>query len=370
MAGKRCLQLLADRAARVDARAEVALDEGRPEVAQVLDVDGVVEAVLPLDLRDRLRRRALAEQRLRGPAGQGPDPREDEDREPEQDRDEEQQPADDEAKHSFANGRPPARYSDSVPSSPLSDRDGREGLVRGRARHVALDVRAEAERRLRVRVRHGRQEVHDQAVRLLVGLLACGLVRLGLALVEQSEQLGVAEAELRRERLEEDADEVVRVGEVARPADQVEVAGRPLVDAAQVVRAPRRAVRRDLEAGLVQAGREGLEVPLRVRHVRPGDVGRVPEVDRHRQRQAGLLEQLLRLLRVVRVLGDVVRVAHHLGRHHVLRDDAAAAVEVVHDGLAVEAVGNRLPHLELVHRLLGLVDGHVGHVERRPLDRP
>src|SRR5207249_10034412 len=62
-----------------------------------------------------------------------------------------------------------------------------------------------------------------------------------------------------------------------------------------VVRTPRRAVRDDVEAGLLEARRERLEVALRVGHVRPRDVRRVPEVDLHRKRQPCLLQQRLRL---------------------------------------------------------------------------
>ena len=69
------------------------------EVAPVLDVDRLVEAELVVDLRDRLRRRPLAEQPLRGPARKQADPDEDENRDPEENRKEQEQPADGEAKH-------------------------------------------------------------------------------------------------------------------------------------------------------------------------------------------------------------------------------------------------------------------------------
>ena len=98
------LELVDDRPPRGDARAQVALGRGL-DVLPVLDVDRLVEPVLLADLCDRLRRRALAEERLRRPARKRPDPDEDEDREPEQDRDQEQQPADDESEHLR---RPPA----------------------------------------------------------------------------------------------------------------------------------------------------------------------------------------------------------------------------------------------------------------------
>ena len=50
--------------------------------------------------------------------------------------------------------------------------------------------------------------------------------------------------------------------------------------------------------GVVEAGREGLEVPLRIRHVRTRDVGRIAERDLERRLDAGVLQQLLRGRRV------------------------------------------------------------------------
>ncbi len=90
--------LLGDRTTGGDARAEIALREVL-EVPPVLLPDRPVEAVRALDLLDRLRGRALAEQRLCRPSRQRPDPEEEQDREPEQDRDEQDQSADDEGKH-------------------------------------------------------------------------------------------------------------------------------------------------------------------------------------------------------------------------------------------------------------------------------
>ena len=122
-------ELLGDRAPRGDARAEVARPDGL-QVAPVLLVERVVEAVLVADLRDRLVGRPLAEQRLRRGAGQRADPDEDEEREPDQDRDEQQQPADGEAEQSA-----PTSSSAGLPSfdrlSPTR-RSGRSRTAPGR----------------------------------------------------------------------------------------------------------------------------------------------------------------------------------------------------------------------------------------------
>ena len=61
-----------------------------------------------IDLVDRLRRGALAEERLRRTARERPDPDEDENREPEQDRDEQQESANDEPEHSKLQSLPSA----------------------------------------------------------------------------------------------------------------------------------------------------------------------------------------------------------------------------------------------------------------------
>src|ERR687895_90116 len=101
--GEPQLDLLDDRLAGVGARAEVEA-AGLLDEAPVLLVDRLVEPVLPLDLRDLLSGRALSEEGLGGPARQGPDPQEHEDREPDQDRDEKQEPADDESEHGASAG--------------------------------------------------------------------------------------------------------------------------------------------------------------------------------------------------------------------------------------------------------------------------
>ena len=81
-----------------------------------------------------------------------------------------------------------------------------------------------------VRVRDARCEGHDRAVGLLVELLPRRRVGLLLGLIEQVVDLRVLEAPLIRRGLEERADEVVRIGEVRDPADQVQVPGGAAVD--------------------------------------------------------------------------------------------------------------------------------------------
>ena len=91
------LDLVGDESVRVRACSEIAFGEAL-QVAHVLDVDRVVEAVLLPRFRDRLLRRPLAEDRLRRRPREGSDPEEDEDREPEEDRDEQEEPTDGEPK--------------------------------------------------------------------------------------------------------------------------------------------------------------------------------------------------------------------------------------------------------------------------------
>jgi hypothetical protein len=103
--GEALLQLLRDGPSRADAVAEVAVDDDLLDVLQVLDVNGLVEPVLALDLRYLGVGAALAEERLCRPAGQQPDPQEDEDREADEDGDEQEEPADDEPQHALQHDR-------------------------------------------------------------------------------------------------------------------------------------------------------------------------------------------------------------------------------------------------------------------------
>ena len=112
------------------------------QVAPVLDVERLVEPVLMADLRDRLRRRALAEQRLRGRARQ--------ERGSSRRRGSRARAGSGRAgaaggRRSEASSRPPAAPDVSYLRA---ESDGRERLERDRARHVALHVLLERERRL------------------------------------------------------------------------------------------------------------------------------------------------------------------------------------------------------------------------------
>ena len=91
-------QLLGHRRPGGGRDAEVALHHAS-HVRQVLLEDRAVEAVQPVELPDGVGGRPLAEQRLRGPPGQRPDPGEQQHAEADEDRHEQQQPPDDESEH-------------------------------------------------------------------------------------------------------------------------------------------------------------------------------------------------------------------------------------------------------------------------------
>src|SRR5207302_2045595 len=142
----------------------------------------------------------------------------------------------------------------------------------------------------------------------------------------------------------------VRVAVVARPTDHVQIAGVARVDLRDVVRSPWRAVRDDVEARLLEARRERLEVALRVGHVGPRDAGRVPEVERDGQLEAGRRQKRFGLVRVVGILRDLVRPAEERRRLELDRELCPSCVERIDDALAVEAVRDRLADLEIVRR--------------------
>ena len=130
----------------------------RLQVAPVLDVDRLVEAVLLLDLPDRLRRRPLTEQRLGGTGRQSPDPEEDQDREPEQDRDEQDQPADDEAEPRFSSPAGCLLGTPGYSLPPPIETVLKSSFVVGLGTKPSMSE-PEGQRRLGVRVRDGGQRV-------------------------------------------------------------------------------------------------------------------------------------------------------------------------------------------------------------------
>ena len=126
--------------------------------------------------------------------------------------------------------------------------DPGERIRAHRARNVSLHLLLHAESRPRMGIGNTREELHDHDVRLLVEGDPLLQVRLGGCPREDVEDLGVVEAPSRMVDLEERPQEVVRVTEVTSPTDQVQVAGRSVVDVLDVVRTPRRAVRNHVEA--------------------------------------------------------------------------------------------------------------------------
>ena len=160
------LELLRDRAERLDARAQVQVADGLDEVAPVLDVQRLVEPELVADLCDRLRRRPLAEERLRRRARQQADPDEDEERDAEEDRKEQEQPADDEAKHLIRRLLPPHTPRTSTGRS----RTARAIPGSGCSRRRSSGTPAPAS----VHVGHHGQVLHDVDLCCLVVLDALG----------------------------------------------------------------------------------------------------------------------------------------------------------------------------------------------------
>ena len=309
------------------------------QVAPVLLVDRPVELVLVADLRRSSRGVARSpSSACAGRARQRPDPDEDEDREPEEDRDEQEQPADDEAKHLVVRRLLLAHL--------LTYRGRRSRTARARPGSACSPARSSGTRApgsLWTYGTTGRNFI-TWIARLLVQLVALREVRLRVGLLQQVEQRRVVEPELvvllrRSGRSRKLAGSPKSPVQPSRYSSAL-----PALHRAEVVRAPRRRVERDLEARLLEARAERLGVLLRVRHVRPRDARRIPEVDRHRQRQARLLEQLLRLGRVVRVRSarPSSRSRRPGGGRNWFATCAAAGVERLDDRVAVEAVRDRL----------------------------
>ena len=119
-----------------------------------------------------------------------------------------------------------------------------------------------------------------------------------------------------------------------------------------------------LEAGGLEIGLDRLEDALRVRHVRPGHVGRIAEVDGQLvARQAGLGDQRLGLLRRRRSGGPRPWPRRSSAASRCGDDgEVIAAVERVDQVLAVDRVADGLADLGIVERLVGLVHPEVEEV--------
>src|SRR5204863_3915838 len=120
---------------------------------------------------------------------------------------------------------------------------------------------------------------------------------------------------------------------------------------------PRRGRGEDAEAGLLQAVGEDRERAGRVRQIWPGNLARIPELDRDRQAHSGEAEQPAGFRRPVGIARSAGRVAEYLRRLEELRDDRRAArLKGVGEPLAIEPERDRLADEQLVHRRLRLVD--------------
>ena len=106
----------------------------------------------------------------------------------------------------------------------------------------------------------------------------------------------------------------------------------------EVVGAPRRVVRHDVEAGLLHLLREGLEVSLRVGHVRPRDVSGYQKSIFTGSVSPACCKSCFDFAGSNSYCGTVSRPAEDSGRLELRRHLAEAAVERVHDLLAVDGV--------------------------------
>ena len=266
--------------------------------------------------------------------GRSADPAEDEDREPEKDRDEEEQPADDEAKHLSSAGslhllcrRRPARTAPARRGSACSP--------------ITLFWNASAGSSGRTGPPAGTSS--PRSIASWYSSVALLEVRLRVGPLQQVEQRRVVEPELVVLRAEVHVQEVRRVTEVTRPAEQVQA--RPCRSA------PRR-------------GSPGATAPTWNVTLNPdfsrlapnasafcfgsGMYGRETLVGYQNSIGTGscsarLREELLRLVRVVRCSRHALRrEADDLARQELVRHLAAAGVEALDDRVAVEAVRDRL----------------------------
>src|SRR3546814_7688951 len=143
----------------------------------------------------------------------------------------------------------------------------------------------------------------------MVGGLVLRPARQATGLAQGVEVRLVVEAPLRRLAAEEDAEEVVGVVVVARPAEQVDPVLRGALDLVEVVRVPLVSDRLDLETDGLQLRTDHVEGVLGLGHVGTADPGRVVELD-GRTLGTGFLEQSLRSEEHTSELQSLMRISY------------------------------------------------------------
>ena len=119
-----------------------------------------------------------------------------------------------------------------------------------------------------------------------------------------------------------------------------------------------------LDANLGPVGLDHLRHTAGVRVIRTLYRHR-PQIDSEAFFQARFFQQLLRLLRIVGVVFNVVVIAPHGRRDQVLRRLACALVNGFDDRFFVNRVGQRLTNFHVVQRFLLGVEGEITDVQAR-----
>ncbi len=172
----------------------------------------------------------------------------------------------------------------------------------------------------------------------------------------------VVGAVFRRGAAEQGREEVIRIPVVAGPAHHhalVLARFRPL----QIL-APLVGDDLGLDANLGPVSLNHLRHAAGVRVVRTLYRHR-PQIDGEAFFQARFFQQLLRLLRIVGVVLNVVVIAPHGRRDQVLRRLACALVNRFDDRFFVDRVGQRLTYFDVVQRFLLGVKGEITNVQTR-----
>src|SRR5918995_478110 len=252
-----------------------------------------------------------------------------------------------------------------------SDRHRVELLGRERAGDHALHAGSDDQGGGRVADRQaGKVLLHDLAVDLLERRAPLGLVDGRVGRLEVVDQLLAPRHDVGAEVVvlqvaEERADEVVGRVVVTGPAQDVGVVLAGLTGhVVEVATVPGGRRHLHLDADRLEVGAQRLVDLLRVRHVGPGDLRGVCELERHALR-SGLGEQPLGLVGVVGVGLDAGVVATDRVGHELRRDRRTLRQLALDELLAVEGVVDRLPHLEVLELRIGLgVEPEVEDVER------